>query len=117
MWSSSRLAWLSGILALSAACGSDGGGAGGRSAVTAGAGGGGGADGGVDTSKSCGHAHNDYAHAVPLHDALDRGFCSVEADIFLVCGDLLVGHNQAALDPARTLESLYLDPLRALAGQ
>jgi len=27
------------------------------------------------------HAHNDYLHARPLLDALDHGFCSVEADI------------------------------------
>ena len=39
------------------------------------------------------HAHNDYAHRRPLWDALDRGFCSVEADIFLSRGELLVGHT------------------------
>src|SRR5262249_1980163 len=27
------------------------------------------------------HAHNDYEHTRPLFDALDQGFCSVEADI------------------------------------
>src|SRR5436190_12307328 len=26
------------------------------------------------------HAHNDYEHKRPLFDALDHGFCSVEAD-------------------------------------
>ena len=35
-----------------------------------------------------GHAHNDYLHPRPLLDALDQGFCSVEADIFLVDGKL-----------------------------
>ena len=29
------------------------------------------------------HAHNDYEHKRPLFDALDHGFCSVEADVFL----------------------------------
>jgi len=58
------------------------------------------------------HAHNDYEHARPLFDALDRGFCSVEADVFLVEGKLLVGHARSRLRPDRTLESLYLDPLR-----
>jgi hypothetical protein len=58
------------------------------------------------------HAHNDYEHKRPLFDALDNGFCSVEADIFLVDGALLVGHTRADLKPERTLEKLYLDPLR-----
>lgn len=59
------------------------------------------------------HAHNDYEHPRPLLDALDHRFGSVEADIFLVDGQLLVAHDPVDLDPARTLESLYLDPLAA----
>ena len=59
-----------------------------------------------------GHAHNDYMHARPLRDALDNGFCSIEADIFLVDGNLLVAHEREHGRPDRTLESLYLDPLR-----
>ncbi len=58
------------------------------------------------------HAHNDYLHDRPLHDALQHGFCSVEADVFLVEGELLVAHTRAELDPSRTLEKLYLEPLR-----
>jgi len=58
------------------------------------------------------HAHNDYLHEHPLLDALDCGFCSVEADIYLVDGKLLVGHTRGELSPDRTLRSLYLDPLR-----
>ncbi|MEV4867833.1 phosphatidylinositol-specific phospholipase C/glycerophosphodiester phosphodiesterase family protein [Streptomyces syringium] len=57
------------------------------------------------------HAHNDYAHPRPLADALSHGFGSVEADIWLVGGQLLVAHDASELDPTRTLESLYLDPL------
>ncbi|MEV5799896.1 phosphatidylinositol-specific phospholipase C/glycerophosphodiester phosphodiesterase family protein [Streptomyces collinus] len=59
------------------------------------------------------HAHNDYEHPRPLYDALDHRFGSVEADIFLVGDQLLVGHDPSELDPARTLESLYLAPLAA----
>ncbi|MEU7419146.1 phosphatidylinositol-specific phospholipase C/glycerophosphodiester phosphodiesterase family protein [Streptomyces antibioticus] len=59
------------------------------------------------------HAHNDYEHPRPLLDALDHRFGSVEADIFLVDGALLVAHSADQLDPARTLESLYLAPLAA----
>ncbi len=58
------------------------------------------------------HAHNDYEHQRPLFDALDRGFTSVEADIYLVDGQLLVGHDPEDLRPERTLQSLYLEPLR-----
>ncbi|MEY2428915.1 MAG: hypothetical protein QOJ40_1800 [Verrucomicrobiota bacterium] len=58
------------------------------------------------------HAHNDYEHKRPLFDALDHGFCSVEADIYLLDGKLLVAHNRSDVKPERTLQSLYLDPLR-----
>lgn len=57
------------------------------------------------------HAHNDYEHTRPLLEALERGFCHVEADIYLVEGQLLVAHNRADVKPGRTLASLYLDPL------
>ncbi len=57
------------------------------------------------------HSHNDYQRARPLRDALDSGFCSVEADIYLVDGELRVGHDPGDLVPGRTLEALYLNPL------
>jgi hypothetical protein len=57
------------------------------------------------------HAHNDYEHERPLLDALSHGFTSVEADVYLVGGELLVGHDPEDLIPGRTLQSLYLDPL------
>ncbi len=63
------------------------------------------------------HAHNDYEHQRPLLDALDHGFCSVEADIYLVEGKLLVAHNRADVKPERTLQALYLDPLRERVKQ
>lgn len=59
------------------------------------------------------HAHNDYLHPRPLHDALAHGFNSVEVDVHLVGDDLLVAHDLEDVDPERTLESLYLAPLRA----
>lgn len=58
-----------------------------------------------------GFAHNDYEHKRPLLDALDLGFCAVEADIYLIDGQLLVGHDIADVKPDRTLTSLYLEPL------
>ena len=63
-----------------------------------------------------GHSHNDYEHPRPLFDALDRGFTSVEADVYLVGDHLLVGHEPWSLRRSRTLQSLYLDPLRDRAS-
>ena len=61
------------------------------------------------------HAHNDYAHTRPLLDALEQGFCSVEADIYLSELGLLIGHLPWEVKAGRTLEKLYLDPLRERA--
>lgn len=61
------------------------------------------------------YAHNDYRHARPLADALERGFGAVEADVHLVGGRLLVAHDSSELAAAPTLETLYLQPLRERA--
>ncbi len=58
------------------------------------------------------HAHNDYRHTRPLLDALEQGFCSVEADVHLVDGELLVAHDRSQVKPGKTLQALYLEPLR-----
>jgi glycerophosphoryl diester phosphodiesterase len=58
------------------------------------------------------HAHNDYQHKRPLLDALDHGFRSVEADVYPVDGQLLVAHDRNKVKLERTLQALYLDPLR-----
>lgn len=59
------------------------------------------------------HAHNDYAHPHPLFDALNYGFISVEADVHLVRGKLLVSHSRPVHE-IRTLEELYLSPLDSI---
>jgi len=56
------------------------------------------------------HSHNDYEHPRPLLDALEQGFYSVEADIWLVEGEILVSHNKGAYKGS--LKELYLDPLQ-----
>jgi hypothetical protein len=61
------------------------------------------------------HAHNDYARARPLHDALERGFGSVEVDVVLLDGEIFVAHDLAEVRRTDTLARLYLEPLRALA--
>lgn len=63
------------------------------------------------------HAHNDYEHTRPLFDALARGFCTVEADVWLKNDALLVSHLPFNLKADRTLQKLYLDPLRKRAKQ
>ncbi|KZV98100.1 hypothetical protein EXIGLDRAFT_607332 [Exidia glandulosa HHB12029] len=57
------------------------------------------------------HSHNDYWRQVPLLTALSFGVTSVEADVWLVEGELFVGHEQAALSPSRTFDKLYVQPL------
>lgn len=63
------------------------------------------------------HSHNDYEHSRPLLDALAQGFCSVEADIYLIDGQLLVAHDRPQVKPERTLQALYLDSLRERVRQ
>lgn len=58
------------------------------------------------------HAHNDYEHKKPLLDALSHGFCSVEADVYAIDGELRVAHDRVDTRPGRTLQKLYLNPLR-----
>ena len=58
------------------------------------------------------HAHNDYEHDRPLFEALERGFSSIEADIFLIGDQLLVAHDIEDVNPEKTLQGLYLDPLQ-----
>ncbi|KAL8924390.1 MAG: hypothetical protein Q9172_002737, partial [Xanthocarpia lactea] len=65
---------------------------------------------------SC-HSHNDYLRHVPLFDALAAGCTGVEADVWLdtkLKDDLYVGHTRKSLRPARTLNSLYIEPLLAV---
>ena len=58
------------------------------------------------------HAHNDYEQSRPLWDALDQGFTSVEADVYLINDTLFVSHERPSFNnSAHTLENLYLKPL------
>jgi glycerophosphoryl diester phosphodiesterase len=58
------------------------------------------------------HSHNDYAHARPLVEALEAGFGSIEVDVHLKNGNLLVGHDPADLSSQKTIEREYLEPLQ-----
>lgn len=61
-----------------------------------------------------GFAHNDYVHSRPLLEAYENGFRYVEADVFLVQGELLVAHDRKDVKSERTLDKLYLEPLSKL---
>ena len=61
--------------------------------------------------------HNDQLQRRPLLDSLEHGFAAVEADVFLVDGQLLIGHGRKDVVPGRTLSSLYLDPLAELVRE
>lgn len=57
------------------------------------------------------HAHNDYEHARPFHDAYALGFGSIEADVYLRDGQLYVAHDAKDIKPERTLQKMYLAPV------
>lgn len=61
-----------------------------------------------------GHSHNDYRQNIPFLLAYHAGMGSVEADVFLRNGQLLVAHETEELPTAKRLESLYLKPIAAI---
>lgn len=63
------------------------------------------------------HAHNDYWHFRPLKQALNNGFMSVEADVHLLKGDLLVAHERFFTKKKKSVWRKYLEPLYEKARQ
>jgi hypothetical protein len=59
------------------------------------------------------YSHNDYENERPLVDAVAAGYRGVEADVFLVEGELRVGHDRRSAGWAGTLEATYIAPLAA----
>ncbi len=57
------------------------------------------------------HSHNDYLQTVPFWTAYAAGASSIEVDVILQDGQLMAAHEVASIDPKRTLESLYLEPI------
>jgi alkaline phosphatase len=60
------------------------------------------------------HSHNDYKQNVPFWKAYAAGVSSIEADVFLINDTLFVAHYRHEVQPQRTLEALYLNPIRLL---
>jgi len=63
------------------------------------------------------YSHNDYLEVRPLAAALEAGMRGVEADLIYEDGRLLVGHDRGHLSRERTLDALYLAPLRERVGR
>lgn len=63
------------------------------------------------------HSHNDYWRPLPFWSALSAGAISIEADVWLYNETLHVGHEQSALNDARTLDSLYIQPILEVLGK
>src|ERR1700744_807356 len=62
-------------------------------------------------------SHNDYEQPTPFWMAWQEQFGSIEADIWLVNGVVLVGHDRKELLAGRTLEEYYVKPLSACVEQ
>jgi hypothetical protein len=60
------------------------------------------------------HSHNDYQNRHSLDDALDHGATSVEVDVMMHDGELVLRHHDE--EPRETLRD-YVDRLRARADQ
>src|SRR5579859_3771841 len=59
------------------------------------------------------HSHNDYEQPTPFWMAWQQQFGSIEADIWLVGGRVLIGHDREEIKMGRTLEEYYVKPLLA----
>jgi hypothetical protein len=60
------------------------------------------------------YSHNDYENSRPLHQALALGYRGVEVDLVLRNGELRAAHSGSESKGGRTLETMYLRPLRAI---
>lgn len=58
------------------------------------------------------HSHNDYLQNVPFYTAYSARCASIEADIFLVDGELYVAHEAKDIHKNRKLRNLYLNPIK-----
>jgi len=57
------------------------------------------------------HSHNDYKNNIPFYRAYEKGFGSIEADVYAVNGQLMVAHDKKEISAKRSLKILYIDPL------
>jgi hypothetical protein len=53
------------------------------------------------------HSHNDYWRARPVFEAIEAKSASMEADVFLIDGELMIGHSLAEAKAGRPLMAVY----------
>lgn len=58
------------------------------------------------------HSHNDYLRNVPFWEAFGAGAASIEVDVILRDGRLMVAHEVENIKPELTLRSLYFEPIQ-----
>ena len=57
------------------------------------------------------HSHNDYNRVAPFWEAYSQGCVSIEADVFLQDGEILVAHNREDVTADRSLRAMYIEPI------
>ena len=60
------------------------------------------------------NSHNDYNQAVPFYQAYSQKVQSIEIDLFLKDGLLIVGHDFENLKEYDTFDRLYVEPVKSL---
>ncbi len=65
-----------------------------------------------NTSQFQIHSHNDYHQNVPFWTAYANGLHSIEVDVFFKNDVIYATHGEGEIIEARTLENLYLQPLK-----
>ena len=57
------------------------------------------------------HSHNDYDRIAPFWEAYSQHCTSIEADVFLQDGEILVAHNREDVKADRSLRTMYIEPI------
>ena len=57
------------------------------------------------------HSHNDYNRTAPFWEAYSQHCMSIEADVFLHDGEILVAHNREDVSADRSLRTMYIEPI------
>jgi len=60
------------------------------------------------------HSHNDYVRTAPFWEAYSQHCTSIEADVFLQDGEILVAHNREDVSADKTLRKMYIEPIVSL---
>ncbi|MCF0159459.1 MAG: alkaline phosphatase [Bacteroidaceae bacterium] len=57
------------------------------------------------------HSHNDYWRTMPFYEAYSQYAQSIEADVYLLNGELLVGHDTDESTPDKKFVTMYMEPI------